>query len=506
MQNKLSILLLEDSLADARLIQEYLSEDKTASYEINHVMTLGESHDWLNNNPLPDLMLMDLNLPDSNGMDTFLSLSSFTNKFAIIILSGIEDQLIAIKALELGAQDYLDKSKLDGYWLNKSINYALQRHLQKKELQELTQRYEYAIVATNDGLYDWNIQTNELYISERWKEQLGYSNDELENTIDTWHSRLHPQEVQSLDKKLEEYLKNKRGYFNETFRLRHRDGHYIWLESKAKIVEFDENEEPLRMVGTHVDISKRVELELELKHKEELMIAQSRQAAMGDMIAMIAHQWRQPITVIAMAVNNLKVDIELEEEIASEQLVEMGDEILTQTQHLSKTIDDFRNFLKPNKEKTSVCVCDIVDGAVEMVEKSLENNNIKIDVVNHSKSKILLFANELLQVFLNIINNAKDALKSNKVKNAYVDIEVSEDDEYVRVQISDNGGGIPKEILKHLGEPYVSSRAASGTGLGVYMSKIIVEKHLLGKLEWENNEDGASFMIMLPLKDTRETR
>ncbi|QSZ41410.1 PAS domain S-box protein [Sulfurimonas aquatica] len=250
-----------------------------------------------------------------------------------------------------------------------------------------------------------------------------------------------------------------------------------------------------------LDITEDYRIKKELQKKDEIMITQSRQAAMGDMIAMIAHQWRQPITVIAMAINNLKVDLELEQEISPAMLHSMGDGILQQTKHLSQTIDDFRNFLKPNKEKESVEVCRVLESALSMISQSLKNNNILLKVDSQCKHKILTYPNELLQVFLNLINNAKDSLVSSKVKDASIEITLREDEGYVITTFCDNGEGIPKEILKHLGEPYVSSKAKSGTGLGLYMSKIIVEKHLQGILTWKNIQRGACFELKIPLQN-----
>jgi two-component system CheB/CheR fusion protein len=238
----------------------------------------------------------------------------------------------------------------------------------------------------------------------------------------------------------------------------------------------------------------------ELRQKEELMISQSRQAAMGDMIAMIAHQWRQPLTVVAMAANNIKADITLGEPITNEQLDRMSDDILYQTEHLSKTIDDFRNFFRPHQERTKTTLRKVLNDTMNIIGKSLQNNNIEVLISGTCTQGIETYPNQLLQVLLNLINNAKDALKESEQKNARVDITIKESSTEVVLTICDNGGGIPKEILSRLGEPYVSSKVQSGTGLGIYMSKIIVEQHLGGLLSWENREGGACFTVTLPLK------
>jgi two-component system CheB/CheR fusion protein len=230
---------------------------------------------------------------------------------------------------------------------------------------------------------------------------------------------------------------------------------------------------------------------------------------MGDMIAMIAHQWRQPITVIAMAVNNIRLDIELEEEITTESLLKMTNAITEQTQHLSKTIDDFRNFFKPNKERQYVTLCKVLGDTLGIIGKSLENNDIRLEFSQTCRREIFTFPNELLQVFLNLIGNAKDSLIRSKTADPLISIVVIEEGENeVRTTICDNGGGIPEAILDKIGQPYFTTKDEGGTGLGLYMSKTIVEKHLQGKLTWENVQTdkgaGACFIVTLPIKPKEE--
>ena len=247
------------------------------------------------------------------------------------------------------------------------------------------------------------------------------------------------------------------------------------------------------------DISKRKKLEKDLSDKEEIMLAQSKQAAMGDMIAMIAHQWRQPITVIGMEANNINMNILLEEEITTEELKKMADSITEQTQQLSQTIDDFRNFFKPKQEKVQATVGSVLESTLKIVGKSMENNNIVVMIENRSETEILTYPNELLQVLLNLLGNAKDILLDKEVSDAKIIITIDETQDSIVTKICDNGGGIPKNAIKRLGEPYYTTKEKrTGTGLGLYMSITIVEKHLKGSLTWENRDEGACFIVSLP--------
>ncbi len=241
----------------------------------------------------------------------------------------------------------------------------------------------------------------------------------------------------------------------------------------------------------------------ELQNKEEIMISQSRQAAMGDMLAMIAHQWRQPLSIISMVSNNIRANMELEENITVSMLHELMKTLNEQTQYLSNTIDDFREFFKPDKSKESILASLLFSKIVTLMQKSLESNNITLVLPKNQNLEIVTYPNQLIQVLINIINNAKDAIKENGRKDGMVQIAIQESDDDITMSICNNGDEIDPRIKDKLGEPYVSTKSKNGTGLGVYMSNIIVTKHLGGRLYWESNKDKTCFYIELP-KNNKE--
>jgi signal transduction histidine kinase len=235
--------------------------------------------------------------------------------------------------------------------------------------------------------------------------------------------------------------------------------------------------------------------------KEEMLITQSRQAAMGEMISMIAHQWRQPITVIAMGANNLLINVELEN-IEPETIKTTANRILEQTVHLSKTIDDFRNFFSPNKHRELVLVNDILEENFEVIGKSLENNNIALEKEYNSTTPIFIYSRELMQVFINILKNAKEAMVEHKIKNPTITVITKEDENHVCISICNNGTAIPDDIILKIFDPYFTTKdEKNGTGLGLYMSKTIIEKHLHGSINAENQKNGGvCFTMTLPKK------
>ncbi len=241
----------------------------------------------------------------------------------------------------------------------------------------------------------------------------------------------------------------------------------------------------------------------ENKRKEEIMLSQSRSAAMGDMISMIAHQWRQPIAIIAMWANNIEVDIDLDE-VDNKNLKNYASNIVQQTNHLSNTIDDFKNFFKPNKEKDNVILKDVMEDCLGVISKSLENNNIMVEKNYNSDSELKIYSRELMQVYLNIIKNSKEALLENKIKDSKITIDIYENEDSIITEIKDNGSGIKESIIDKIFDPYFTTKSVtSGTGLGLYMSKMIVEKHLQGKISVKNTKSGACFTVLLQ-KDKQE--
>ncbi len=232
--------------------------------------------------------------------------------------------------------------------------------------------------------------------------------------------------------------------------------------------------------------------EIELKHKQ--LLQQSRLAQMGEMISMIAHQWRQPLSAISSAASALQLKSKLNR-LDKEQAEELSGRIIEYSQHLSSTIDDFRSFFRDNKSKKSITYDEIIKSTLNIVEESMKNKNIKIEKRLDSKIVFKTYVNELKQVVLNLIKNAEDALLDKKIENPRIVIETQ--GKVLRVR--DNAGGVPKEIMDKIFDPYFSTKSKKdGTGLGLYMSKTIIEEHCGGKLRVSNDEQGAVFEIELP--------
>ena len=223
------------------------------------------------------------------------------------------------------------------------------------------------------------------------------------------------------------------------------------------------------------------------KTKQQNIIAQkSKMAAMGEMIGHIAHQWRQPLSSISTSATGMKLQKQMNI-LEDDFLIEGLEQINQSVQYLSTTIDDFRNFYKPDKNKTQFKILDAIDRVINLIDSQFKANGIKI-IKSGDNITIDNYENELIQVIINLFNNARDELvKKDSNYEKLIFINVSKNEKNLLLQIKDNAGGIPDEIIDKIFEPYFTTKAESqGTGIGLYMSREIVNKSMNGKISVKN--------------------
>jgi PAS domain S-box-containing protein len=284
------------------------------------------------------------------------------------------------------------------------------------------------------------------------------------------------------------------------------------IDALLSIIPIDYNKKPSR-VGVIANITElkniqkeltklnqtleeRVEEEVDKNiRKEKMMLHQNRLAQMGEMLNMIAHQWRQPLNNLSVINQTLilkhkigKLDQDIFEEFSKSSK--------SQIKQMSQTIDDFSNFFKPDKEKTNFFIHNSVKKAIGILEPIFEKTNIEVELDIQNEYELFSYENEFGQALLNILNNAKDALVENEVKNKKITVVIDKIDQTVSVKIIDNAGGIPEDIIDKIFEPYFSTKSEkNGTGLGLYMTKIIVEDHMDGNIYVQSKSGNSSFNI-----------
>ncbi len=352
---------------------------------------------------------------------------------------------------------------------------------------------EYSYKKPNSNESNYKLSYFKYYERFNWVIALGIYTDDIENEIEIkredLQKRIQKQVTQNvvlflmflsiailisiaISQKIDEIMKN--------------------YENKVRI-----NAKELENLNQSLEEKVKEEIEKN-REKEQLLVQKSKFIALGEMISNIAHQWRQPLSELSSILMFIKfkysinaLDVETMNKKSKE-----ADEVL---EYMSHTIDDFRNFFMPKKEKEEFYLYKAVDSVINIISSTLNNYNIKLEININKNIVLKTYLNEYQQVLLNIINNAKDVLIEKDIKNPKITIGAYEEDDYVVLYIEDNGGGVLVEPKGKIFEPYFTTKEDSnGTGIGLYMSKIIVDKNMKGKLRVRNTNEGALFSIYVP--------
>ena len=402
-------------------------------------------------------------------------------------------------------------SKIIGY---KSIRFDITDKMLAKEslekkitqnkslLDEQSKRFEFAINSSRDGFWDFNVENQNFYLSSGWKKRLGFK--ENENVTYLKYLALIPDEYRiehhnAIHDVIDNYpIDSEYVHFRIRYPLVTKAGEKLLIEDVGDAIFSNTNKAITRITGFHRDIT-------EQERQTKMIETQNRVAAMGDMMGNIAHQWRQPIGAINNVLNDLELDIELEdlEQIDSNKFLEVSSKIKDLTAHLNDTINDFRDLTSNEKVKSEFMLKDVIEEARKIIESEYKKYNISfiLDTPNECTFKLRGFKRELLQVIINILNNAKDILIEKKIQNPKIVFSLYKDNNNIFLSIHDNAGGISETIIEKIFDPYFTTKHESiGTGIGLFMSKKIIDKHFQGILKVINEDDGAKFIISLPIK------
>ncbi len=247
------------------------------------------------------------------------------------------------------------------------------------------------------------------------------------------------------------------------------------------------------------ELEERVEYEIDKSLKKDLLIrSQHKQAAMGNLICVIAHQLKQPLDSMGLTAQN--VNRLLTEDVPDKSIIiNKVDKIIDSIYFMSSTIDDFKNFFNPHKKTKLFSVKNSIDKAITLLETQLKQKFIQLEFDYKKNIKIESYESELIQVILNIVNNAEDALLEKTVDKPLISILLQASKNKVLIIIRDNAGGIPVSLLSKIFDPYFTTKGIKGTGIGLNICKIITEESLSGKLKVKNFLNGAQFTIELPI-------
>lgn len=279
------------------------------------------------------------------------------------------------------------------------------------------------------------------------------------------------------------------------------------LENEVKLRKMAEEElrnQKQLLEKLNADLKNMVKIEVDAnREKDRMMVVQSRQAAMGEIIESVAHQWKQPLNSISLLMYDIEEFVKYGRGSLDvfEQRVE---EIYQMIEYMASTIDDFRNFFTPGRETGLFDAADSLVQSSKFLDAEFRHSGIKLIFDLEGEVLVNGFRNEFAQVVLNILNNSKDAFADNGIEQRIIRISLKKTDRHAEIAISDNAGGIPEHMLPELFDAYVSTKhGGKGSGLGLYIARSIIEKNMQGRIMAENVDEGARFIMMLPLAEEK---
>jgi PAS domain S-box-containing protein len=491
-----TILVIDDSKLSRNIVKNIL---ENRNYNVLCAQNALDGIQLIKNNDI-SILILDMELPDLHGIELLERLRDEyrIRKFPILVLSGSNNPSIVRQALKKGSSDFLRKPlqyeefllKID-LWVETSRRQSTIKK-QKKQIENSLITLDCVVNSTLEAMFMFENNTCTELNDEALK-LTGFQNkDEIlgKNIFDIFTDVSNGHRVELLDEKVDHLFEDQ---------LIDKSGKQLQVQIKERNVQI--GNKTLKIIAV-MDIT-------DIKQQEKMLSHQTKMASMGEMIGNIAHQWRQPLTAISVAAGGIKLNYELDMVDEKEILSEL-DNIVNNTQFLSNTIEDFQNFLKDDRSMVHYSINEALDKTTGIVSANLESYEINVIKVFDENIYLNGKLNDLIQVLLNIINNAADILKTFKESNLkkYILIDAKKQNDNIVLTVQDSAGGIPDNIIGKIFEPYFTTKHQSqGTGLGLYMSHQIITEGMKGEIKVQNEHftyegkeyTGAKFVISFPL-------
>jgi len=371
------------------------------------------------------------------------------------------------------------------------------------------------------GHWELDLRLNHLSWSDEIYRIFGLDPQSFGATYEAFLERVYPDDRDKVNEAYTSSLREKRPYHIVHRIIRADNSALRYVEERCRHA-FDEDGNAVRSLGVVRDITEevsaknaleeinknlqeRVDTEVRNRQKQEqLLIQQSKMASMGEMIGIIIHQLKQPLNSISLAVQNIQDVLEFDNG-DKEMIEKISQTIISQSEHINTTINDFRNFFKPSKTPIAFRACILAKDVYALMEGKLKKYEVVVTIHEHDCFEVSGLVNEFKQVILNIYANACDVFEERNIKNRKIDLFFEKSNGYGVIRIRDNGGGIAEELLPdEIFEPYSSTKGEKGMGIGLQICRTIIQDRFDGKLWAHNVGEGAEFVIELPLKEKGE--
>lgn len=463
-----------------------------------------------------DGLIADLEMPIMDGFELMAKIrrkKEYKN-LPVMILTGSNDSNKIAKVIKHDVKDLIRKPYIVEEVLLK-IDNMMNEVKHRKIIGNERRKFDlYHDAIVNSTLYmKFSTNLDAIYINERFS-QLLFSKSAVDfQPIALKEFVKNP--TLSLFRDLQK-LSLQNPPVNYIFLFERFDGTACYVSATVSGI-FDADGKLMEMVFIGQDITQLQANEDTLKEQleqqsqinleqQQLMFNQAKMAAMGEMIGNIAHQWRQPLNALGLMIQGLE-DANLHGALSALYLEDMTQKSMDKITFMSHTIDDFRNFFQPDKKKESFDVVVAIKKTIDIIGTTLENNDIRLIYEGFDENKYFVegYRNEFQQVALNLLNNAKDALLANAYAEKSIRIFISLVDDSLYIHFEDNGGGIHESIIERIFEPYYTTKTdGQGTGIGLYMSKMIIEQNMGGQLDVSNHAYGACFTIKLKILENKK--
>ncbi len=521
------ILLIEDNPGDARLIQEMLAEAEPGRFELECVDQLSAGIKRLDQGDI-DVILLDLDLPDSHGVDTFTKVYAQVQEKPIVVLTGLADETVGVKAVSGGAQDYLIKGQVDGNLVSRSIRYAIERKRMEEALRESEEQYRTLANSSPVGVYI--VQDGKFcFVNPEFQKYTGFSEDELLKMEPL--ELVYPEDREKARQNAMQMLKGNR-FSPYEFRVTRQGGEIHWAMETVTSIYYKEKRATL---GNFMDITERKQMERQLQERNEQLDAQNEELQSqteelvtqqqeliektreveranqlkSEFLANMSHELRTPLNVI-IGFAELMID-EVPGKVNKEQRQCLND-VLTSSRHLLNLINGVLDLSKIESGKVelkpeNIALTGVIASLTRTMMPILTPRKQSLDV-EIEEGLPLVYADEgkIAQVLLNLVDNAsKFSPDGSELK-----VKAVREGDWCQVSVIDNGFGIKKEDQERIFEPFSRLdnplvKGRGGTGLGLALVKQIVERY--GGLIWVKSEygKGSKFSFTLPLATSSKT-